>query len=293
MFWYNSPPKKEVKGGIKAHSERGEIGQSWWANRWNQVIKGYDIGERYNRGRNYARKGQVSAIKTQKGSISAVVHGSWKYNVNIEIKTIDKKTWEKITKAIFSRPLLIAKLLAGQMPVDIEDVFSEVNIDLFPKESDLTTYCTCMDWSNPCKHIVAVYLLLAEEFDRDPFMLFNLRGITRKELLNSLGITGNVKIPKMKNGTNKPPKLEKLVNKKLHFSNPDTFWGNHNSTISTGEISIPAMDAVLVKQLGGFPFWRGSERFIPTMEKIYGDSSKIALDTFLEQSSEDTDDKLA
>src|SRR4030042_1029899 len=42
------------------------------------------------------------------------------------------------------------------------------------------------DWSNPCKHISAVYYLLAEEFDRDPFLIFKLRGMNREDLITML-----------------------------------------------------------------------------------------------------------
>lgn len=52
---------------------------------------------------------------------------------------------------------------------------------------DLKTECSCPDWSNPCKHIAAVYYLLGEEFDRDPFLIFRLRGMEREELFGLLG----------------------------------------------------------------------------------------------------------
>ncbi len=60
-WWRYSPPKpaREVKGGIKAQSRRGAFATSWWGQRWIKVLEGFDIGERLNRGRTYARKGQV------------------------------------------------------------------------------------------------------------------------------------------------------------------------------------------------------------------------------------------
>jgi hypothetical protein len=70
------------------------------------------------------------------------------------------------------------------MPADIEEIFEELGLSLYPKnEQDLVTGCTCPDTANPCKHLAAVYLLLGEEFDRDPFLLFTMRGMRRDKLL--------------------------------------------------------------------------------------------------------------
>ena len=90
--------------------------------------------------------------------------------------------------ALARQAIFAAKLLAGEMPQDIETVFEEAGLSLFPaKLGDLETDCSCPDWSNPCKHIAAVYYLLGEEFDRDPFLIFTLRGMDRDELVALLG----------------------------------------------------------------------------------------------------------
>ncbi len=276
----------KVKGGIKAQSSRGDIGQSWWADKWNQTIKQYNIGERFNRGKSYARTGRVSSLKIQKGQVTAIVYGSYKYDITIDIKTFDTKTWKRIMLPIFSRPAIMSRLLAGQMPEGIEDSFKNFKLDLFPNKKDLVTDCTCPDWVNPCKHIVAIYLLLAEEFDRNPFMIFVLRGATRNEILHKIGIDSSKKRNK------RQKKVQEKPSRKLQFSDLDTFWGSHSMEKNQGEAAIPEVDAVLVKQLGGFPFWRGSESFIPTMEKTYRRASEVGLRTFLggSQSEEgDTD----
>ena len=68
-----------------------------------------------------------------------------------------------------------------------EEAFRAAGLSLFPRTGwDLRTNCSCPDWSNPCKHIAAVYYLLGEEFDRDPFLLFKLRGRTREQVIAAL-----------------------------------------------------------------------------------------------------------
>ena len=80
-----------------------------------------------------------------------------------------------------ARALPLAKLLAGEMPHDIEEVLAACRLALFPRSDDeLRATCTCPDGANPCKHIAAVYYILAERFDEDPFLIFTWRGRTRR-----------------------------------------------------------------------------------------------------------------
>lgn len=58
---------------------------------------------------------------------------------------------------------------------------------LFPaRRGDLTTNCSCPDWANPCKHIAAVYYLSGERFDQDPFLLFELSGRSKEQVVAAL-----------------------------------------------------------------------------------------------------------
>ena len=110
------------------------------------------------------------------------------YLVRIRVETLDEADRDKLAAELLARPVFAAKLLAGQMPEDVEDLFRDAGLSLFPDSEDgLETDCSCPDWTNPCKHIVAVYLLLGEEFDRDPFLVFKLRGADWRE---SLGLDG-------------------------------------------------------------------------------------------------------
>ena len=80
-------------------------------------------------------------------------------------------------------------LLSGEVPDDIEEVFSRVGLALFPQGShDLPMDCSCPDWSVPCKHLAAVFYVLAERFDDDPFEILAWRGRDREDLLASLDV---------------------------------------------------------------------------------------------------------
>ena len=104
-----------------------------------------------------------------------------------EPETSDTETWGEIEQAMADRAAYAARLLAEEMPPDIEEVFEACGISLFPDSyRDMRTNCTCPDSANPCKHIAAVFYILAEQFDEDPFLIFRWRRRTRELLLDNL-----------------------------------------------------------------------------------------------------------
>ena len=283
-FWYYEPSRpREVKGGIRAQSRRGEFGQSWWAKRWIEVLNSFNLGGRLDRGKSYARRGQVISVDVRKGSVKAKVQGSYRqpYDVVIKVGELSQSDWRKLALTLFERPVVAAKLLAGQMPDNVDGVFREAGLSLFPsRRADLDTDCTCPDWSNPCKHIAAVYLLLAEEFDRDPFLVFKMRGAERDDLLAMAGLESMSQMaaaaggPASGQSADSPP--EPLP------PDPDEFWGRAGpEEFRAEQVQVPPVSASLPKRLGSFPFWRSERGFIPALEEMYDSASPAGMDVFL------------
>lgn len=178
-----------VDNGIRARSKRGAIGSSWWSRRFIDVLEELDLGTRLASGRRYARAGQVLTLEVAAGSVTASVQGSRPrpYQVSIELKQIWPTHWERIERALADQVIFSAKLLAGDMPQDLEQVFTELKQPLFPQSADeLTMECSCPDWSVPCKHVAAALYLLAEAFDANPFLILAWRGRGKAELLTNL-----------------------------------------------------------------------------------------------------------
>lgn len=272
-----------VKGGIKAQSQRGAFGESWWAKRWIAVLEGFNLGARLTRGRSYARRGQVVSIEIGKGAVKARVQGSYPqpYRVSINLKALDEKQWARLAESLSSQALFAAKLLAGEMPQEIESAFRDAGLSLFPERArDLQTDCSCPDWSNPCKHIAAVYYLLGEEFDRDPFLLFKLRGMEREEFIKRLERLGASRRAK---GQTEDGEAETA---KHHQPEPlaedaKGFWaGGEIANDLFGEVDAPAAESALLKRLGKFPFWRGSAPLSERLDPVYMHAAILALDIF-------------
>jgi uncharacterized Zn finger protein len=286
------PPSvpREAKGGIRAHSKRGAFGTSWWARRWISVLEGFDLGARLGRGRSYAQRGQVLDISVERGLVEARVQGSRPepYRVAIRVKTLSSPQWRRAAAALGREARFAAKLLASEMPEDVEKAFEKAGLSLFPeRRRDLATECTCPDWANPCKHIAAVYYLLGEEFDRDPFLVFKLRGMTREELVGLLGARPG---PGEARGAEAPPDEEAQAPPEPLRPDPGSFWaGGELPADPFGAVSPPATEAALVRRLGRFPFWRGRASLVETLEPVYARASARGLDVFLGTGSPSTE----
>jgi uncharacterized Zn finger protein len=189
--WYEweSAGPIAVEGGIKAKSKRGAIGEQWWSRRFIAVLDSYGMSSRLQRGRAYARRGQVLEFTLAAGKVTARVQGSrpQPYQVSITVRPLTAAQWRAVESRLAGQALFRARLLAGEMPAEIEEVFAACGTPLFPESSrDLTMSCSCPDWGIPCKHLAAVCYVLAEAFDADPFAMLAWRGQGRDDLLAAL-----------------------------------------------------------------------------------------------------------
>ncbi len=179
-----------VEGGLVARSERGAIGSTWWSKRFIAVLESLSLGGRLSRGRTYARKGQVLELDVRPGAVTSTVQGSRPepYAVRVGFAPLPESAWQAVERELGEQALYRARLLAGELPGELEQLFAEAGAPLFPRESrELAMRCTCPDIAVPCKHIAATFYLLAERFDDDPFELLLWRGRSRAELLADLG----------------------------------------------------------------------------------------------------------
>ncbi|MBM3275260.1 MAG: SWIM zinc finger family protein, partial [Candidatus Sericytochromatia bacterium] len=134
----------------------------------------------------YARAGAVTELyMDEDGVVRAEVQGSMPqpYGVELSLQHLSEEAWEAVLYDMSQNALLAAQLLAGEMPQDIEEVFFNVGVTLFPYDGqEIYADCDCPDQVNPCKHIAAVFYTLAQEFDRDPFLIFRFRGRSREQV---------------------------------------------------------------------------------------------------------------
>jgi uncharacterized Zn finger protein len=281
--YYEPARPKPVKDGIKTRTQRGAIGETWWSKRWIEVLESFHMGARLTRGRAYARKGQVISIDVEKGIVTAKVQGTQAkpYSVKIALNPLSEKDWDKVTDAMASQAVFAARLLSGEMPRNIEEAFAEVEVPLFPvSERELGTDCSCPDWANPCKHIAAVYYLLAERFDDDPFLIFKLRGRTREEIIEILREKRVQTLPAVDSITIEAGSSQESAAIPLEEC-LDRFWQAGEALDSfTVDPALPDVEHAVLKRLGDAPFAIGKHNLAALLAKAY----TIAADAALEKS---------
>ncbi|TLS43847.1 hypothetical protein FE633_23470 [Streptomyces montanus] len=163
----------------------GGFAETWWGNAWVAALEESALDPaRLARGRVYAGKGRVDAVTVTPGLVLAYVHGSRPrpYRVQIRMRTLADRDWERFLDAAAERPGHIAALLDKDMPQSLADC----GVELLPGPGDLEPHCSCPDFGHPCKHAAALCYQTARLLDEDPFVLLLLRGRGERDLLDAL-----------------------------------------------------------------------------------------------------------
>jgi uncharacterized Zn finger protein len=183
----------KVHSGAHGHAKPKPktLGTTWWGQRWIEAIErsSRDVVARLGKGRAYARDGHVHGLKIVPGKVTATVTDDEldSYAVSLNLDVFEAAVWNQILQAMSQQALFAAQLLNGEMPKDADRLFRSCGKSLFPANShDIDADCGCDDWSSPCKHVAATHYVLGEALDRDPFLLFELRGRTKEQVLAGL-----------------------------------------------------------------------------------------------------------
>lgn len=266
-----------------------KFSRTWWGDRFIQALENFTDDSRLQRGRSYANNGKVLNFEIAQNHITARVKGSINpyfgvykeptYNISIEIKAIAKSSWNEAIDQLSSKASIVSRLLLNEVPENIEDTFQELGLHLLPHSSkDFKTKCSCPDYANPCKHIAGVYYLVASQLDNNPFLLFELRGLSKQELQTKLANSNlgkalaqelNTQEISLESSTSFYTKLEKQsISKKPSVRE---FWLGKKRLPQTIEVPTSSgVSAILVKKQGDFPaFWHKDNSFIETMEEFY------------------------
>jgi uncharacterized Zn finger protein len=266
-----------------------QFSRTWWGQRFIAALEQFTDPARLGRGRSYASGGRILEYTLAKGTVAARVRGSINpyfgvykepiYRTTITIKAISAGDWTKVIRQIASRADLVTKLLMNEMPDTIEDAFSGLGLHLLPhSERDFETSCSCPDWANPCKHIAGVYYLLASALDQDPFVMFELRGLSRDDLHAELVRTPLGKILASALTSDDVPVEPVESYYTLPTKEPAAVVASHKE-FWTGPKRLPAplatasqagVPALLIKKQGDYPpFWHKDVSFISVMEELY------------------------
>jgi len=263
-----------------------KFSRTWWGKRFIEALEDFTDANRLGRGRTYAHNGKILNYEIKNGKITAKVRGSInpyfgvykepQYKVSIQIKQISSEQWSKAVAQMAAKASVVSKLLLNEVPDTIEDCFAK-NSPLLPQSSrDFNTDCSCPDYANPCKHIAGVYYLVAEQLDNDPFLLFELRGLSRQQLQAELEKSP---LGRALSSTLNADSEVEIIESLSYYTKPEiiplpksidikAFWGSEQ--FSVPKASPTTIPAILIKKAGDYPaFWKRDNSFIEVMEDFY------------------------
>ena len=195
-------------------------------------------------------------------------------------------------ESMAERAIFSAKLLSGEMPQNIEEVFTANGLSLFPlTKFDIHSRCSCPDPANPCKHIGAVYYVLGDRFSEDPFVLFQLRGRTKDQIIAAL---------RERRSTTTAEDNSELTEAISPFSqiNPKQFWQYDNQLEpSLVVITPPPSSETILDVLGAMPLKSdtpgnqaivASQHMLEYLKTLYVQVSQQAVLTAMTTGSRDS-----
>jgi uncharacterized Zn finger protein len=287
-----------------------QASREWWSQRWLELLDSYRFKKRLERARTYARQGNVLSIEFKGAKVLARVQGSEvePYKVSLSLDHFTDEEWGYVVETMSQKAIFAAKLLAGEMPQDIEKVFTANGLSLFPFTlSDVRSKCSCPDKANPCKHVAAVYYQLGDRFSEDPFVLFQLRGRTKADIISklrklrskNLGINqiddgaeeNKSEIDNTTDAINDTNQVEvinthELLSTQKYPVNLDAYW-EYNQPIesslvviapSTGETILDVLGAIpLAKDEESLPNFSTADIVMRYLDSLYKDVSQKAV----------------
>ena len=273
--WPKSTPRP-VAGGIRARTKRGGFGATPAGAHWVALLEGGAPDPRMQRGRRYARSGQVVDIALAPGVIAAKVQGSRPspYRVAIRLRPFSAVEKATVSRVLEEYPVLLVELSAGHVSDECLARLQHEGVGLLPaSRRDLTLSCSCPDWGDPCKHEAAVLYLVAEELDRNPIALLMLRGLEAAVLTPVATKSATV------------PRRVSLD------PDPTAYWGTSDPLPGDDAATEPRLAAPVLERLGAFPFWRGEEPLRDRLVPVYR-TAAAQVRARITRSEEDSPDAL-
>ncbi|MCB9839106.1 MAG: hypothetical protein H6813_07190 [Phycisphaeraceae bacterium] len=277
---------RRTPAAIKLSTKEGPVATSWVGLRWMRYFESHADPHTVAMGITLARQSVVRRLDIGHGSITALLHGRGepKRTVTLAVATYDHEFWERLTRSMADQSLFAAKLLAGDLPRDVEDLFAPMGIRLFPSEPDDVKLRVkgpqhdIEDLVSP--DVCCVAAIIAERLDSDPFLLFHLRGIPEDEFRERLrqrrALAGAASglapayAPKPIEAAQTPAQpLETLL---------DDFWsGGEGLDDFETPLARPQVSHALLRRLGPSPFHVGKFPLVGLLATCYDTISESAI----------------
>jgi uncharacterized Zn finger protein len=182
--------KLSRKGGHVSpiHVAGRVIAATFWSKAWCDKLESYSHFEnRLPRGRTYVRNGSVVDLQIEPGKVTSLVNGSNLYRISIGIRPLAAERWKSIKAQCGGQIGSLVELLQGRVSGGVMEIVTGREFGLFPAPEEIEMSCSCPDWAEMCKHVAATLYGVGCRLEREPELLFKLRGVDHLELIAQAG----------------------------------------------------------------------------------------------------------
>jgi uncharacterized Zn finger protein len=257
---------------------RAPFVRSWWAERWLSLLDDLDAEwqGRLGRARTYLRDGNVRKLAIAPGAVAAQVRGSYweNYTVRLIVAPFPDRVWVSVLDGLASEAQYLAKVLAGELPRELEVLCEQAGASLFPASlSEVTETCTCLDPVRPCKHILALQLAFAQRIDTEPSQLLMLRGRSTEQIAGLLRSLWAVD-PSAAGQEGSHDDTATVLQTRRYFATPALDAFAESFVVADAP---PDLDASLILHLGRPPFAKPDEDVLAALAPVYHQLSQRAV----------------
>ena len=259
------------------------VSKNWWGAAWLEKMERLAEPGRFREGAHYALANLVQQVRFDGRSVTGVAQGSGEpgYTVRITFEPFSRQQWDQLFAQVRNQRVLASALESGDLPLEMQTAFSKARLLFMPERYvDLHLDCACPDWFKPCRHIVAVWLKFARDFDRDPLLVFHLRGMKRDELFHLLrGRDTDVAEPEPA-AEEVPAEEVFLLRPESLPADPEAFWAEPVlPALSAESAERRLLDDDLLEKSGPAPFvrnWRSLEtQFHQVYDSVYDLAAQV------------------
>ncbi len=156
----------------------GSYGKTWWANKWLSSILATASEQAVLQGLKFAARGQVTSIDIVDNRVISVVKGpnGGLHNNYIVFPKFSKESSEVFVSFLKQQPAELLALNNKALSPSLELLMSKSGLQLFDDPAKVNMGCDCRD-ERPCKYLVATFLKIAEQADKEPNILFKIHGL--------------------------------------------------------------------------------------------------------------------
>ena len=161
---------------------------TWWSGRFLRSLERLGLVSPSRQARDVVQAVRVLSLAVGPGWVESRVQIGQEFVCRMEFAPLTDLEWEEsFERLAFSDLSAAALLTTGRLPPQIEDFFIPSGRLLLPQSAeDLEFSCSCRAPAGLCQHLTATVYQFAERLDRDPWLLFLIRGRSSEEVMEAL-----------------------------------------------------------------------------------------------------------